>query len=145
MTQHRQLNSLEDTDALAAHMASELRGGQILALTGPIGAGKTTFVKSLARAYEIKNTVVSPTFTLLQPYELPRVVNGITTLIHIDAYRLDDAAELLTIGVEDFFNDPSCLVIIEWAEKVEKVLEGRSVVWMNFEINNDQREIKIHA
>lgn len=139
------LNTLEDTEQMAEKIAGEIVGGQILALSGPVGAGKTTFAKLFAAALGIEKTVLSPTYTLLQPYTLPKPVHGIRTLIHIDAYRLESPAELLAIGFEDFLNDPTTIILIEWAENVAELLNDQSVIWMNFEIDGDIRICKIKS
>jgi tRNA threonylcarbamoyladenosine biosynthesis protein TsaE len=137
------LNTLEDTEQMAEKIASEIVGGQILALSGPVGAGKTTFAKLFAAALGIEKTVLSPTYTLLQPYTLPKPIRGITTLIHIDAYRLESPAELSAIGFEDFLNDPTTIILLEWAENVAELLNDQPVIWMNFEIDGDLRVCKI--
>jgi len=137
------LNTLEDTEALAEKIAREITGGQILALSGPVGAGKTTFAKLFAAALGIEKTVLSPTYTLLQPYTLPHPIRGISTLIHIDAYRLESPEELTAIGFSDFTNDPSTVILIEWAENIASLLAGQSVIWMNLEIDGDIRICKI--
>ncbi len=134
MNTHRKLLTLADTSAFAEKLINSLEPGMILALSGPVGAGKTTFVKALGAALGVSETIVSPTFTLMQPYELPRAIRGIETLVHIDAYRLESADELAAIGAEDFFNDSSCLVVIEWAEKIASLLAGRPILWLTFEI-----------
>lgn len=137
------LNTLEDTEKLAEKIASEIVGAQILALSGPVGAGKTTFAKLFAAALGIEKTIVSPTFTLLQPYTLPKPIRGITTLIHIDAYRLESPDELTAIGFYDFINDPTTIILIEWAENIAELLSNQSVIWLHIEIENDLRVCKI--
>lgn len=143
MQSHFVLNSIQDTEKMAREIAGEVRAGQILALSGPIGAGKTTFVKAFAAALGIEKTIVSPTYTLLQPYTLPRAVNGIKTLVHIDAYRLESAEELTAIGFEDFLNDPTALIVIEWAEKVEKILVNQKIITLNFSMDDSMRACEI--
>lgn len=143
MQSHFVLNSIQDTKKMAREIAGEVRAGQILALSGPIGAGKTTFVKAFAAALGIEKTIVSPTYTLLQPYTLPRAVNGIKTLVHIDAYRLESAEELTAIGFEDFLNDPTALIVIEWAEKVEKILVNQKIITLNFSMDDSMRACEI--
>ncbi len=133
------LNTLEDTEKLAEKIASEILGGQILALSGPVGAGKTTFAKLFAAALGIEKTVLSPTYTLLQPYTLPKPIRGITTFIHIDAYRLESPEELTAIGFADFLGDPSVIILIEWAEHAGNLLDSQSVIRMNFEIEDGLR------
>lgn len=138
-----QLNSLEATHDLAKQLARDVHGGSIFALSGPVGAGKTTFVKALAAALDITETIVSPTYTLLQPYSLPHPVGGATQLIHIDAYRIEHADELRAVGVEDFLNDPTCVVVIEWAERVEELLRERAVVLLKFSLDDTGRRCTV--
>ncbi len=133
------LNTLEDTEELAEKLAREIVGGQILALSGPVGAGKTTFAKLFAAALGIEKPVLSPTYTLLQPYTLPKPMRGIKNFIHIDAYRLESPEELTAIGFADFLNDPETVILIEWAENTGNLLDGQSVIRMNLSVDGDLR------
>ncbi|WP_269537942.1 tRNA (adenosine(37)-N6)-threonylcarbamoyltransferase complex ATPase subunit type 1 TsaE [Cerasicoccus fimbriatus] len=101
----------EDTEALARQLAELLPANSTIALTGDLGAGKSTFVRGLARAWGITQPVTSPTYNLLNVYQ------GKRQLLHLDAYRLDnpDAAEDLLI--EDLQREPWVLAI-EWPQKV---------------------------
>ena len=128
---------------LAEIIACQILAGQILALSGPVGAGKTTFVKAFAAALGVSETVVSPTYTLLQPYNLPNAINGVEKLIHIDAYRLESAAELRAIGFDDFVNDSRAVIVIEWAENIGELLVGRDVQWIDFLFENGRREVVV--
>lgn len=143
MTTEFQLTSLLDTKALAEQMVSKLPTVRIFALNGPIGAGKTTFSKAFAAALGITDTVVSPTYTLLQPYTLPTPINGITELVHIDAYRLENADELRAIGFEDFVNNPQTALLIEWAENVADILKKEKVIRINFDVSKDGRVCRV--
>lgn len=133
------LNTLEDTEELAEKLAHEIAGGQILALSGPVGAGKTTFAKLFAAALGVEKPVLSPTYTLLQPYTLPKPIRGIKNFIHIDAYRLESPEELTAIGFADYLNDPESVILIEWAENTGNLLEGQSVIRMNLSIDGGLR------
>jgi len=101
--------------ALGDAVAATLAAGDVLLLSGPLAAGKTTFVTALAGALDLTDPVASPTFTLAHFYAGPRI-----GLIHADAYRLDDAAAFLDLTLEDFL-DRNALVV-EWGEKVRDVL-----------------------
>ncbi len=101
----------EETQALAAAWAQELPAQVTLALHGDLGAGKTTFVQGLARAWQITGRVTSPTFTIYQ------VHHGSRTLVHLDAYRLGSAAELEELMLADFLTPPYCLAV-EWPDRV---------------------------
>lgn len=108
--------SLTETDRLAAALASQLRSGDVLALHGHLGAGKTRFVQGLASALDCDaDAVRSPTFILVQEYD------GRLPLYHCDAYRLRDADEFLDLGGEELFTEEG-VVCIEWAERIATVL-----------------------
>lgn len=116
--ERREANSVEETHAFARHFLKELHGGDVIALSGELGAGKTTFVQGLARALGIREQITSPTFVLMKVYQLPKVMNDITQLCHIDAYRLGSADELAAIGAGEYIGDAKTLTVIEWPERV---------------------------
>ncbi|HEY4312491.1 MAG TPA: tRNA (adenosine(37)-N6)-threonylcarbamoyltransferase complex ATPase subunit type 1 TsaE [Pirellulales bacterium] len=100
------------TTALGQALAAQLPAGTTVALNGPLGAGKTRLVQAIAAAVGVEpDTAVSPTFVLVQEY------HGTRDVIHVDAYRLRDEEEFLSLGAEEFFESPA-LVLIEWAERV---------------------------
>lgn len=108
--------SSEDTFALGMKMGNSARAGDVLCLSGDLGAGKTTFTQGFAKGMGILDTVSSPTFTIIQEYE----GSGLP-LYHFDVYRISDIEEMEEIGYEDYFyGDGVCL--IEWAELVEDIL-----------------------
>lgn len=109
-------HSEEETLALAGKLAGLLRPGDVLVLTGVLGAGKTVFVRGLASALGIDEELVnSPSFTLINEYVGERI------LYHFDLYRLGDTSELHEIGWEDYLNRDG-LVVVEWGEKAEGLL-----------------------
>jgi tRNA threonylcarbamoyladenosine biosynthesis protein TsaE len=107
-------HSAQETFALAAQVGAQLLGGEILLLDGPLGAGKTVFVKGLASSLDIDpEEVTSPSFTLVNPYHarLP--------LFHIDLYRLDEGASAAhAVDLDDLLTDESAVLVIEWAERL---------------------------
>ncbi len=108
--------SLEETDRLGAALAAELPVRCTLSLVGPLGAGKTHLVQSIAVALGIpRDAVTSPTFVLCQEY------HGRRTIYHLDAYRLADTDDFLQLGVEDYFN-ADALTIVEWGNLVADAL-----------------------
>ncbi len=109
--------SPEETQALAAALVPCLPPEVTLALHGNLGVGKTTWVQGLARALGITQPLTSPTFTLFNLYRAP---DG-RTLLHMDAYRLETAAAMDALMVEDFMRPPYCLVI-EWPERIAEWL-----------------------
>ena len=106
-------HSADETIAVGRQFASALRAGDVLALSGDLGAGKTCLVKGIAAGLGIVQPVTSPTFTLIHEYR-----SGRLPLAHVDLYRLESAAG---IGLEDYFDAP-WVTVIEWAEKIETLL-----------------------
>lgn len=129
--------SAEETCKLAGQVANALIGGETLILSGELGAGKTTFTKGLAQALGIKKTVLSPTFTIIREYE-----GGRLKLYHLDMYRLEDAAELAELGVEDCFDGKS-IIVIEWNKL--KDIKGKIISINIVSKGGDQREITIEG
>lgn len=145
--------SEKDTHTFAKKFASRLVGGEVLCLIGDLGAGKTAFTKGLAVGLGVKNIVTSPTFVLMKNYKTSfpsSVAKGrrgevnIKHLAHIDAYRLTDGEQLLGIGAEDYFNQPECVTVIEWADRVRDIWPKKAIK-IEFKILQcDKREIKIN-
>ena len=111
----RVVYSLQETAALAVSLLPELLNARVVSLEGPLGAGKTHFVKAVASALGISSGVTSPTFTLLQSYGM-----GDSFLHHSDWYRLESAQEALALGLEEYYDDS--LTIIEWGDKFPEIL-----------------------
>jgi tRNA threonylcarbamoyladenosine biosynthesis protein TsaE len=97
-------------------LARELRRGDVIALSGELGAGKTALVKGVARGLGIAVEVTSPTFTLIHEYG-----GGRLALYHIDLYRIDSVPQALAIGIEDYLNGTG-VTVIEWAERIASLL-----------------------
>ena len=121
---------LSDLQKFAKGVLAQLpikAGATIVALRGDLGAGKTTFTQALARELGIAATVQSPTYILMRKYQISnhkpvRPTGGFQTLIHIDAYRLENPKELSALKPEQFLSDPKTLVVVEWPEKVAGAL-----------------------
>jgi len=101
-----------ETEALGGHFGRQARSGWVIALTGDLGAGKTQFVKGLARGLGIAGRVHSPTFTLVNEYG-----GGRLKLFHLDLYRLETREQMLSAGIEEFLQ-PDGVCVIEWAERI---------------------------
>jgi tRNA threonylcarbamoyladenosine biosynthesis protein TsaE len=96
----------------------------VLALSGDLGAGKTTFVQQLAKYLGVTEPVTSPTFTILKRYETND--KKFTTLFHMDAYRLESEAELEPLQFSELFDLPNTIICIEWAEKIQSALPAET-------------------
>lgn len=130
------------THSIARQLASMLHGGEIITLTGELGAGKTTFTKGLAPALDVDDTVTSPTFTLMNIYQAHH--ETIETLVHIDTYRLEHEDDLIQIGVEDYLGQPDVVTIIEWPEKLSTLLKHKKTIDISIEhTENSERTITI--
>src|SRR5476649_2322794 len=105
-------HSPAETESLGEKLGREAQSGFVFALSGDLGAGKTQFVKGLARGLGISARVHSPTFTLVNEYG-----GGRLKLFHLDLYRLETREQILSAGIEDFLS-PDGMSVIEWAERI---------------------------
>jgi tRNA threonylcarbamoyladenosine biosynthesis protein TsaE len=135
----------KQTFDLGRKIASSLRGGEVIALIGELGVGKTVFTKGLASGLGIKQTVNSPTFVVMKIYHNPEAQTpkpNSLTLVHIDAYRLKSGDELKGIGIEDYLSRPDTVMVIEWADRVKKILPPNTKYIYLKNLVEGQREIK---
>lgn len=133
----------DHTIRLGLEIGKQLRPGSVVALHGPLGAGKTTLVKGIARSLNIEEAVTSPSFTLIAEYEGSREGNPLT-LHHIDLYRISHPQEVEDLGMEEILNGEG-ICVIEWAEKVSEFLPEFTVrVEITIE-DKGRRQIKIRG
>ncbi len=135
------LHTEEDTRALAREIAAQLHGGEVIALNGDLGSGKTTFTQYLAQELGVTQHVNSPTFVIMKQYHAYKP--PIHTLVHVDAYRLTSADELDQIGIDQHIGKAHAVVVIEWAEKVREALEKVTLVKITFTSNTTGRSAHI--
>jgi len=110
--------SAEETKKFARGLAKDFLNGGIIALSGDLGAGKTTFAQGFAKGLNIEDKITSPTFVIIKQYPVPSRKN---IFYHIDLYRLENI-DLKNSGLEEILSDPANIVLIEWAEKIENHL-----------------------
>jgi len=113
--------SEKETFNFAKNFAAKFKGGEIIGLIGDLGAGKTIFAKGLAKGLGIKQIVNSPTFVLMKIYNCQNH-KTIKNLVHIDAYRIESVKDFIAIGTEEYFNKKDTVIVIEWADKIKKIL-----------------------
>lgn len=141
------IESSEKMEHYAREFVKTIKSGRksacIIGLHGELGSGKTTFVKGVAKAFGIKNTVTSPTFVIEKIYKLEN--KNFDHLIHIDAYRLKKGVELLHLGWSEIAQDPKNIIFIEWPENIEDILpkDPETIEQLNFTfIDKNTREIE---
>lgn len=142
------LNSPQETFAYGKKLSAKLKGGDILLLSGELGAGKTSLIKGLAAGLGIKNEITSPTFALMNIYKVKSPKSKVQSLVHIDTYRLKDENELIEIGVEDYLGHPDTICAIEWPEKISGLLKNTDKhktisIFLKYGNRDEQREITI--
>ncbi len=141
--------SAEETKKAGFNMAAALKKEQILnkvltlALEGDLGSGKTTFIQGLAAGLGIKENVLSPTFLILKQF--PMAVKNYKNFYHIDAYRLEKPKELLELGFKDLLNNPENLMVIEWADKIKKILPKDILKIKFINLGKNKRKIIIFS
>ena len=136
MTASLATSSPEETDAAGERLGTTLGPGDVVALSGELGAGKTIFVQGLVRALGVTSGATSPTFVLVNEYR------GRLPVHHVDAYRTASLAELLDLGVEEMM-DGDGVTVIEWAERLEPVLPARAVRVRIAGVGDEPRHITI--
>ena len=134
------LNGEKETAKLGLKLGQMLKTPSVVCLTGDLGAGKTTFTKSIAKGLGIEEHITSPTFTIVNEYE------GREKLYHFDVYRISSPEEMHEIGFEEYLaSDGVC--IIEWADMIKELLEGVELLWIEIRYTQDmqKREVEVSA
>src|SRR3989344_3693471 len=110
-------------------VAGQLRGGEILALVGPLGSGKTTFVKALGKQLKIKSRISSPTFSLMHEFKSKiKTPTGLKSIkfYHLDLYRTKNFKEIKALGLLELWGSKNTITVIEWADKIKKHLPKKT-------------------
>ena len=158
-------NSQEDTQSFAKKLAGNLMsrsrldiggGALVLALIGELGSGKTTFARVFAEVLGVKEKVKSPTFIIMRKSQIPSSKSQAKSKIqknktkykyfyHFDVYRIHSEKEILNLGWEEIISNPENVVLVEWADKIEKILPKNSVK-INFKhLKGDKRGIVLNV
>ena len=128
----------QETEALGERLARKLPGGSVVAMYGDLGAGKTAFVRGMARGMGLNCRVSSPTFTIVNEYL------GDRELIHFDMYRLSGADELFEIGWEDYLSR-GAVCAVEWSENVRDAFFGDEITVTIEKLGDTERKISIEG
>lgn len=123
-------------------MTKYLFPNDVIALTGDLGAGKTTFTKGIGEALGIKRVINSPTFTIMKVYDAENKINGIEKLFHLDVYRLSDSNSDFVL--EEYF-DMNGIAVIEWADIINDLLPNGYIHITITDLSNNERCFKIEA
>ncbi len=141
------ISSLEELDIFAKNFLLTINNLEskktvVVALSGDLGAGKTTLVQHLARGMGINEIVTSPTFTIMKIYQAEET-STFTQLVHMDAYRIESLEELQPLRFEEIISSEKTLICIEWAEKIKAVLPSHTT-YLDIKITQgEKREITI--
>lgn len=132
--------SVDDTRALAAEVAPLARAGDIVLLSGDLGAGKTAFTQGFAKGLGVAEAVTSPTFTLVRPYQ------GRLRLLHADVYRLDRLQEVVDLGLVEQLDDQAAVACVEWGDLAEPALPADFLeVQLSYTDAEDERILRFRC
>jgi len=142
MRRHTTRKALE-TRRFARILFSSLRRRKlshalVVALQGELGAGKTTFVQGLLRSLGVKQNILSPTFVIMKRFSLRNRKTHFRNVYHIDAYRIHPR-DLVALNIHTIFEDPNTLVVVEWAERIKKLLPPETI-WLQFKHGKSEEE-----
>lgn len=129
---------LSKADVTARHISRTIKGGEVFALVGELGAGKTTFTKALGKALGIRRNIPSPTFVMMQEFAIPPQPGSSSKpkpniikpkfLYHLDLYRTKDFQEVESLGITQWWGHPETITVIEWADKIVKQLPPNTTI-----------------
>ncbi len=132
-------NSEEETELFAAKLAEKTPMGSTLALHGNLGVGKTVFARGFAHGLGITQAVSSPTYTIIQEYQL----ENNTWLYHLDLYRIDSPDAALAFGVDEYLEDKEAVSLVEWAERIEAIMPEDTVHVHIERLDEERRLIRV--
>lgn len=161
-------HSPANTKKIGKELAKEIwkqgpkNGAFVIGLKGDLGSGKTTFIQGFARGLHIRNRILSPTFVILKRFKISAISNKQLTLktasparqalnnqkpfknfYHLDCYRIDESQEVLNLGFADICQNPENVIVIEWADRIKKILPKHSLILKFKFLDKEKREIRI--
>ncbi len=130
------VNSLSETKTVAENFAKKLKSGDLVVLNGDLGAGKTTFSRFVLESSGVRDTINSPTFSILKTYE------GDIRFHHFDTYRIT-TEEAIEAGFDEVLEDDDSVILIEWSENIEPLLKKNKIIVNIKWLDENKREIEI--
>lgn len=131
-------HSEDETVKAAGELAAQITFPSVVTLTGDLGAGKTVFSRGFARALGVTGPISSPTFTIVQEYDIE---GG--TLYHMDLYRISGDEDAIAFGIEEYLNDPQAICLIEWPQRLEWLLPENILPVEISHISEFERKIRL--
>jgi len=138
-------NNFEETQNLGKELAKTLKGGDLIALYGNLGGGKTTFVQGLALGLDIKRRIISPTFIIIRAYDLKSKINNQKAKVfyHVDLYRTESEDDIRGLGIDEIVGNSDNIVVVEWAEKLKGFLSKKRIdIYFEY-LGENKRKIKV--
>lgn len=136
------VGSLAGWEKVARDLVRQLRPGDIVTLSGPLGAGKTTFVQALSHVLGAKRQPKSPTFSLVRTYKLKTPSSKLRALVHVDAYRIERVEDVVTLGLDELLEVPGTVMAIEWPENITAWLRrSKQTVSITIKLQKDGTRI----
>ena len=133
--------STAQTRRLGARLGSLLRGGDVVALQGDLGAGKTVFTQGIGRGWGALSHLLSPTYVLIRRHERPQ---DEIRLYHIDLYRLNSVEEAIDLGLEELLGDPAAICVLEWADEAAEIMP-EECLWVTLQwLDEYRRALTFH-
>ncbi len=138
--------SEEETFQIGIDFSARIRQGEVIAFYGELGAGKTEFIKGICRGMKVEEIVSSPTYTIVNQYISEDRRRPPVEIYHVDLYRIENAAELLEVGLCELLSDITSIKLIEWAENAETILpaERYDIYFATLDEENSRRIEIIH-
>ena len=130
-------DNVQKTKKLGEKLAEELlktKKSLVIGLAGELGGGKTTFIQGFARGLGIKEKILSPTFVIMKRFKVSKSLE----FYHIDCYRVEKTKELLDLGFKEIVSDPHNIVVVEWADKIKKIMP-KNTIWINFKFVSEKK------
>ena len=132
--------SYEETEAFGKALAESLPSGSVVAMYGTLGAGKTVMARGFAKGLGIEEAVSSPTYTIVQEYDIPGTANR---FYHLDLYRISDEHAALGFGVDEFLSDTEAWTLLEWPIRIKGILPPEIINLSIEKLNDEERRITL--